>query len=223
MFVLLRFEESLPAGDPLATQPARLLRNWRDVLGHPGFRAWAALLCAGWGALFFVVAGSPFVYLGLFGVSRIGFGAILAASAAAYTAGTLGCRLLLRRRGLRATALPGAVCMLAGGLGLLAAAAADATSPWALVLAQWVVAFGYGIVQPCAQVGTVAPFPARAGTAASLSGFSMMAVAFAVGITLAATPPTSALPMAMGVALGCMLATAVALTLVRRDGDPPPC
>jgi len=220
LFVALKFDESLPVGDPSATHPARLLRNWRELLAHPAFRAWTALLCAGWGGVFSVLAGSAFVYIDLLGMSRVGYGAVLSASAASYIAGTMACRRLLGRHGLHATVRRGAACALVGGLAMAALAWADVRAAWAVALPQWLFAFSYGVVQPCAQAGVVGPFPERAGTAASLSGFAMMAVAFVVGIVLGRAGATTALPMALGVGAAGVLVMAVALALVPRIGEP---
>ena len=218
-FIALKFEESLLLLDPQATRPARLLHNWGQVLGHPTFRAWAALLCCTWGGLFFMLAGSSFVFINMLGTSRAAYGLILATSSVAYIAGTLLCRRLLLKHGLRGTVRRGAWLSLAGGLGMAALSLAGVQTVWAIMLPQWLFAMGHGIHQPCGQVGVVGPFPEKAGTAASLSGFAMMVTAFAVGLWLGRTLDHSVLPLTLGIG-GCSVAVAlVAWTLVQRDGE----
>lgn len=219
-FIAFNFEETLPLRNPRATEPAELLRNWGTVLAHPTFRAWALLLCCTWGGLFFMLAGSSFVFINMRGISRIEYGLILASSSLAYIVGTLICRRLLLRHGLRGAARRGACFSLGGGLGIAGLSLAGVDTVWAFALPQLLYAAGHGIHQPCAQAGVVGPFPDKAGTAASLSGFAMMATAFAIGLFLGHTLDHSALPVTLGVGLFSILLAAVAWTLVRRDGDP---
>ncbi|MDE2626905.1 MAG: Bcr/CflA family efflux MFS transporter [Burkholderiales bacterium] len=219
-FVAFKFDESLAQRDPLATRPAQLLRNWREVLAHPAFRAWTALLCCTWGGLFFLLAGSSFVFINVLGTSRLAYGAILSTSSLAYVAGTLLCRRLLLRHGLRGTVKRGAWFSLAGGVSMAALSLAGVQTVWAIMLPQWLFAVGHGIHQPCGQVGVVGPFPDKAGTAASLSGFAMMATAFGVGLWLGHTLDHSTLPLALGVGGFGVAVAAVAWTRVQRDGEP---
>ncbi len=219
-FIACKFEETLPRRNAHATEPAELLRNWSVVLGHPTFRAWALLLCCTWGGLFFVLAGSSFVFINMRGTSRIGYGLILASCSLAYIVGTLICRKLLLTHGLRGSAKRGACFSLGGGLGMAGLSLAGVDTVWALVLPQLLYAVGHGVLQPCAQAGVVGPFPDKAGTAASLSGFAMMLTAFAIGLFLGHTLDHSALPVTLGVGAFSVVLAVVAWTLVQRDGDP---
>ncbi len=90
----------------------------------------------------------------------------------------------------------------------------------AILLPQGLYALGHGIHQPCGQAGAIGPFPAKAGTAASLSGFAMMLSAFGVGLWLGHTLDRSVLPLTLCVGAFSVLLATVAWTLVQRDGDP---
>ena len=219
-FIALRFEETVPQRNPQATELRAVLANWRLVLAHPTFRAWTALTCCSWGGLFCLLAGSSFVFINMLGTSRLGYGAILASSAVAYIAGTWLCRRLLPRHGLRGTVQRGAWFSLVGGLSMAALSLAGIETVWAIVLPQWLFALGHGVMQPCGQSGSVGPFPRQAGTAASLSGFAMMLVAFVVGQVIGHTLTHSVLPLTLGVGGFGVLVAVFAWTLVQRDGDP---
>jgi DHA1 family bicyclomycin/chloramphenicol resistance-like MFS transporter len=91
---------------------------------------------------------------------------------------------------------------------------------WAILLPQWVFALGHGIHQPCGQAGAVGPFPEKAGTAASLSGFYMMVVAFIVGLTLGRTMNGTVYPMTLAIGAFGVLISITAWTLVQRHGEP---
>ena len=219
-FIALRFVETIPRRNPQATRLGPLLHNWGVVLRHPTFRAWVALLCCTYGGLFFLLAGSSFVFIDVLGTSRLAYGAILATNSMAYIAGTWLCRRLLLRHGLRGAVKRGAWFSLAGGLSMAALSLTGVESVWAIMLPQWLFAIGHGVHQPCGQVGAIGPFPDKAGTAASLSGFAMMLTAFGVGQWLGHTLGHSVLPMTLGIGLFSIVLATVAWTLIQRDGEP---
>lgn len=219
-----RYVETVPRRQPDATRLSPLLRNWRAVIEHPTFRAWTLLLCASYGGLFAMLASSSFVFINVLGASRATYGLLMGSFSLAYIGGTLLCRRLLPRIGLRRAVRIGSAASLAGGLSMAALSLADAHlhgwGVWSLVLPQWLYAIGHGINQPCAQAGAVGPFPDKAGTAASLSGFLMMVVAFAVGLAVGHLPATTVFPMSLGVGVGGLAVAAIGWTLVQRHGEP---
>jgi len=219
-FIALRFDETLVRRNPQALEPARLLGNWAAVLRHPTFRAYTALLCSTYGGLFVLLAGSSFVFINLLGTSRIVYGLILATSSLAYVCGTVLCRRLLQRHSLPGAVKRGALLSLAGGVAMAALSLAGVQSVWAIMVPQLLFAIGHGIHQPCGQAGAVGPFPDKAGTAASLSGFSMMLVAFVIGLALGHAPGHTVYPVTLGVGASSIVLALVAWTLVQRHGDP---
>ncbi len=219
-FIALRFEETLVRRDPRATQLVPLLNNWRSVLRHPSFRAWTALLCCTYGGLFTILASSSFVFIDVLGLSHLAYGGVLAVNSLAYIVGTVLCRRLLLRHGLRGAVKRAALFSLAGGLGMAGLSLAGVHSVWAIMGPMVLFAIGHGVNQPCGQAGAVGPFPEKAGTAASMSGFLMMLTAFSAGLVLGHSINGTVFPLTLGVGFfGVALAT-VAWTLVQRDGDP---
>lgn len=219
--VAWRYEETVPARNPRATQLGPLAANWVAVLHHPGFRAWTLLSGFAYGALFFLLAGSSFVYIGVLGVSKIGTGLIMLSNSFAYIVGTFWCRRLLARHGLRGAVRRGAAFTLASAVAMAALALAGVHAAWAVMIPSWLFCIGHGVHQPCGQAGAVGPFPEKAGTAASLSGFWMMAVAFAVGLFLGQSAGDSVYPMTLGFATLAAALCIVAWTLVQRHGESP--
>lgn len=221
-FVALRYAETVPAFNRDATRLGPLLANAREILAHPTFGTYALLASATYGGLFTILASTSFVFIEIVGISQIGYGSCIATFSLAYTAGTVLCRRLLARHGVRRTVAIGGAISLAGGLGALALTLAHGPALWTLVppLACYMV--GHGIHQPCAQVGSVGPFREKAGTAAALSGFLMMATAFAVGLLLGRTlAGGSALPLPVGVAFFSLVIAVTAWTGVQRHGEAP--
>jgi DHA1 family bicyclomycin/chloramphenicol resistance-like MFS transporter len=96
-------------------------------------------------------------------------------------------------------------------------------SLWALLLPQWLYAFGHGLHQPCGQAAAVGPFPHAAGAAAALAGCVLALTAFAIGLWLGrALGPAAGGGMhgvtayAAGVGFWSLVTCTVAWTLVRR-------
>jgi DHA1 family bicyclomycin/chloramphenicol resistance-like MFS transporter len=218
-FVALRFVETLPRRNPRATRIGEIARNWWLIGRHPTFVAWTAITCASWCGLFAFLSTSSFVFIDVLGVGQVAYGAILMSSSFFYTAGTFLCRFLLRHmNAARAVAIGGAFS-LAGGVSIIAVALAGVHSVAAFLPPIWLFTIGHGIHQPCGQAGVTSPFPDKAGTAASLSGFAMMASAFAAGIVLGRGMNGTVYPLAFGVGSFGVLTAIVAWTLVRAHGD----
>ncbi len=225
--VLWRFEESLRQPNPQALRPAVLLRTWGVILRHPTFWAWALLLSASYAGLFTFLASSSFVFINALGLSKTEYGLLMFSMSAVYIVGTVLCRRLIVRLGLRRTvAVAGALTLCGGSLiGVLGWLGWH--SVWAIMLPYYLFILAHGMHQPCGQSGAVGPFPHAAGTASALSGFLMMMVAFAMGTYLAAQMPTgtegaSVRPLTDGLWFWSVLIAAVAWTLVQRFGDPAP-
>ena len=217
--IALRFEESVPVRNPDATRLAPLARNALAIARHPSFQAFTLLASATYGGLFVMLASSSFVFIEVLGASRAWYGLCVASCSLAYIAGTVLCRRLLARRGLRAAVAIGGGFSLAGGLSMAALSLAGVHAIWAIVVPQWVYAIGHGIHQPCAQAGAIGPFPEKAGTAAALSGFVMMATAFAISLALGHGMNGTVYPLTLGVGAFGIVVAATAWTLVQRHGE----
>jgi DHA1 family bicyclomycin/chloramphenicol resistance-like MFS transporter len=218
--IAVLLHETVPAKNIDATRPSHLVRNWTTVLADPTFRAWAALSACTFGGLYCMLAGSSFVFIDVLGVGRAAFGAILGSFSLAYIGGTMLCRRLLVGHGLRRTVAIGAWFSLAGGTSMAALSLAGVHSVWAILVPQYLYAIGHGIHQPCSQSGAVGPFPDKAGTAASLSGFAMTLTALVAGLWLGRTLDGTVYPLTLSIFAFSALVALVAWTLVRRDGEP---
>ncbi|MFN7727357.1 MAG: Bcr/CflA family drug resistance efflux transporter, partial [Rubrivivax sp.] len=162
-----------------------------------------------------------FVYIGILGLSPSAYGLAMATGSGSYLLGTLVCRRWIAQHGMAGTVARGAGFTLASGLLLAGLALAGVHSLWAVLLPQWLYAFGHGMHQPCGQTGAVGPFPRHAGAASALAGLVLALVAFGVGRWLGAALNDSLLPYALCIALFSVLTATVAWTLVRRLPAPP--
>jgi MFS transporter, DHA1 family, multidrug resistance protein len=106
--VALRFQETLKSRNPLALQPAVLLRTWGTILSNSTFWAYALLGAAAYGVLFTFLASSAFVFVKVLGLSKTQYGFVLTGMSMTYIAGTFMCRRLLVRYGVQRTVWLGA-------------------------------------------------------------------------------------------------------------------
>ena len=131
-----------------------------------------------------------------------------------FGAGTLMAAKLVGRIGIDRTIVYGGFALASGGLAMVAAVAMDLHSPLALAAPMALYLCGLGLAMPQAMAGALMPFPEQAGAASSLLGFMQQAVASAVGIVVGQTLGTSALSLAVIIAV--MGSLALALALVKR-------
>jgi DHA1 family bicyclomycin/chloramphenicol resistance-like MFS transporter len=212
-------DETARTRNPRALHLRPLAASLVHIAGNPSFRAFTLLVTASYTAVFIMLASSSFVFIGVLGTSRVAYGACVASCSVAYIIGTVVCRHLLHHRGLKpAVALAGALS-LTGGAAIVVLSLAGVRSVWALLVPLWIIGVGHGIHNPCGQAAALGPFPDRAGTAAALSGFVMMASAFLAATVLRHVPMDSVYPLTLGVGLFTTLVAITAWTLVQRHGD----
>ena len=218
--VALRFEETLARPNPQALQGAVLLRTWWRIVRNPTFLAYSALATSSYGGLFTFLAASSFVVIQVLGLSKTQYGLVMFSMSLAYIAGTMLCRRLLVRFGLRHAVALAAVLTVTGGtlMGLLAMA--GVRSAWAIMLPFYLFMLGHGVHQPCSQSGAVGPFPQAAGAASALNGFVMMLAAFAMGGWLGTHMDGTVFPLAYGMWFWSVLIAVSAWTLVQKYGEP---
>ena len=216
--VVLRFEETLQQKNPQALQLGTLAATWRQILGHPTFRAFSALTAASYGGLFTFLATSSFVFTGVLGLSKMQYGSVMFVNSAAYIAGTFLCRHWLPRFGVRRAVAFAGVLSLCGGTLMAVLSLSGWISIWSILLPQLIFMVGHGIHQPCGQSGAVGPFPQAAGAASAMNGILMMVCAFAMGGWLGGHMDGTALPLTLGMWFWSALIALSAWTLVQKHG-----
>ncbi|NEX60836.1 multidrug effflux MFS transporter [Noviherbaspirillum galbum] len=204
--------------DRRATEISGLMANYRLVLGSRDFWAHALPGALSYGAIFSFISGSSVVLIKVLQVPTEIFGYCFSFGVSGYMGGTLLCRRLLPRIGMRRAFKLGSGLALATGALFLALAAAG-VAHWALVLAAMFLTMGaHGINFPVAQSGAVTPFPQQAGTAAGVMGALYMAIAFLVGTVVGATHNGTLYPLAL---ISCTLGMLIFLAVRLIPGTEP--
>lgn len=218
--IALRMQETAPAADPLALQPARMARNWLAIVRNPTFLAFSALSATSYGGLFTFLASSSFIFIKVLGLTKTQYGFVMFSISVVYVLSTMLCRRLLPRFGVRRTVAIAGALTLSGGTLMAALAYAGVRHPLALVGPFYLFMMAHGVHQPCSQSGAVGPFPQAAGTASAINGFVMMLLAFAMGGWLGSHMDGTIFPMVNGILFWCVLISLTAWTLVRKYGEP---
>jgi DHA1 family bicyclomycin/chloramphenicol resistance-like MFS transporter len=219
-WLLWRLPETATQRQQAVLRPAALARQAWAVLRHRGFQAWALLVGCTYGTLFVFLSSVGLSLVQVLGLPPGLAGLAMATNSLVYIAGTVLCRHWLPRYGMAGSVVRASVFSLGGAVLMLATALTGWHSVWAVLLPQWLFVLGHGVHQPCGQAGAVAAFPRAAGLAAALAGCVLALLAFAVGAWLGPAMDGTLRPPALAGALLAACTAAVALTLVRRHGEP---
>lgn len=158
---------------------------WRDARFRP-----PALVAAGaMGGLFAFGAGSPTLYISVFGLSPLAYALYPLIAVLGVLVGGGAARMLMKRGSPRRALVVGVALMLVGGVGMAALGPFGLFGKHAVNVTMLVFVLGLGFALPAAFAEALAPFRDRAGTAASLAG----AIQIAGGAVAAAA--ASGLPM----------------------------
>lgn len=211
-----RLGETAPVLDRRALDPAALARAYGGLLAHRWFLGHAAVATASYSGLFCFISGSSHVIQRGLGLSPEAYGVVFASAVGGYLAGSLIVRRLSGRVTGRAMMRRGSLwCLACGWAGPVAHTLAGpslATVAGPLILYM----VGFAVVQPNAQAGAIAPFPAMAGRASALLGCLQWSIAAAAGLLLGSLLDEEGLAMAVGIAL-CGTAAAAAVGLLPRE------
>jgi MFS transporter, DHA1 family, multidrug resistance protein len=201
LVTLTMLKETLRDPDPLATNPFRIIGNFKRMLVHPQYLGCALAGAFAFCGLFAFISGSPFVLIGIFGVAEQNFGYYFAGPVVGYIIGTQSAAWLIRSHTIGdILGIGGAIVALSGVLEV-ALAVWGYDTPVAVVAPVAVFMIGVGLILPQAIAGALAPFPDAAGTAASLFGFIQMAMGAAVGAAVGGFHDGTQMPMVIAICL----------------------
>ncbi len=212
--VSLGLPESLPAHVP--RQPlSGALRQYLRLLGDRVFLGHALTGGIAIAGMFAYIAGSPFVFIKLYGVPAEHYGWLFGTNAAGFILCAQVNARLLAKRG-PAFLLARAVWLyLAAGLVLLGVALLRPTQLWPLLVPLFVCIASLGCIIPNASACAMNGQGARAGSASALMGSLQFSVAAGAAALVGVLHDGSAVPMALVISLCGVLVVNVAM-LTRR-------
>lgn len=207
--VALRLPESIRAKSDQPISFLSILKGFRILLGHAGYRVYVALSMLAYGGLFAFISGSSFVLQGLYGLDELTYAFSFAFVVMGFITGTTLAQRLVGPRGLDGTIRFGVMALALGGILMLVLVASGVPSSLAITGPMAVYGIGVGLTMPQSMASALMPFPARAGTASSLLGICQMTFAAVLGILLGQGLGASALPLPIAIATTGVLAFAV--------------
>lgn len=212
--VALWLPESLP--DHVPRQPlSGALRQYGRLLTDSVFLGHALTGGVAIAGMFAYIAGSPFVFIKLYGVPAEHFGWLFGTNAAGFIlVAQVNARLLSRRGPAFLLARAVWVYWIAG-LGLLAVSAFQPERLWPLLIPLFICIASLGCILPNASACAMNGQGARAGSASAMLGCLQFSVAAGAAALVAALHDGTAVPMAMVISLCGVLVVGAAM-LTRR-------
>ncbi len=212
--VAVGLPESMPANQPrqplsgALSQYGRLLKD-RIFIGHA---LTGGITLAG---MFAYIAGSPFVFIKLYGVPAEHYGWLFGTNAAGFILAAQVNARLLAKRGPAFLLSRTIWIYLAAGLTLLAVSSLHTQALWPLLIPLFVCIASLGGIVPNASACAMNGQGARAGSASALLGCLQFSVAAAASALVGVLHDGTALPMAIVISL-CGLAAVTVVVMTRR-------
>ena len=208
--VALGLPESLP--DYVPRQPlSGALRQYGRLFGDRVFLGHALTGGIAVAGMFSYIAGSPFVFIKLYGVPAEHFGWLFGTNAAGFIlVAQVNARLLAKRGPAFLLARAVWVYLLAG-VTLLAVSAMHTEALWPLLIPLFVCIASLGCILPNASACAMNGQGARAGSASALMGCLQFSVASGAASLVGILHDGSAMPMAMVISLCGLLVVSVAM------------
>ncbi|MNM12368.1 Bicyclomycin resistance protein [compost metagenome] len=218
--VSLGLPESLPEHIP--RQPlSGALRQYLRLLADRVFVGHALTGGIAIAGMFAYIAGSPFVFIKLYGVPAEHYGWLFGTNAAGFILVAQVNARLLAKRG-PAFLLARAVWLyLVAGLALLGVAALRPTQLWPLLVPLFVCISSLGCIIPNASACAMSGQGARAGSASALMGCLQFSVAAGAAALVGLLHDGSAVPMALVISLCGALVVSVVLLTRRLQAKAP--
>ena len=177
-FVLVAIKQVIPetkGSDPsISLRPKNVMLGYLEVFKERQFVIYVLAGAAGSGGLFSYIAGSPFVYIDLFGFTATQFGWIFGVNALAIVVGNQVNRLLLRKYD-SAQILPVVTALQsAAGILLLIGSIMGFLPKMAFLCLMVLFLFCFGLINPNTAALVLQPFSKNVGSASAMMGSTLM-------------------------------------------------
>ncbi|MCG2616754.1 multidrug effflux MFS transporter [Terrimonas sp. NA20] len=202
--------------DPnLSLKPKPIITGFMNVLKVPQFYTYTLTGAFAFSGLFAYVAGSPLVFMEVFGVNDKVYGWIFAGLSVGFIGSSQVNTLLLRRFtseqivkvSLPAQAIVGILFLTGSVLGVLGF--------WGTIVMIFLFLSCLGMTNPNAAALTLAPFSKNAGTASSLFGALQLGIGALISTSVSLFDSLSAVPLAAVMCITAVIAYLVFLISTR--------
>ena len=212
--------ESLPPDRRTRHNPMEMAASYGELLIHRRFLGYS--LCGSFlfAAMFAYISSTPFVFIGLYGVTEEQYGFLFAAHVAVMAVGAYINSRIVERFGLDPIIRWGVVWAAAMGFVVLFFAATGIGGIAGLLVPFALMMFAVPLVSANAVAGAMGEFPHVAGTAAALNGMLSFALGSIGSAVVGYLYNDTALPMGAGICVFGVASLLVYVFVLR--GAPPP-
>ncbi len=216
--VILVLAESLPLERRTGHNPIEMMVSYGELLVHRRFLGYS--LCGSFlfAAMFVYISSTPFVFIGLYGVTEEHYGFLFAIHVAVMMAGAFINSRIVERFGIDRIIRVGVVWAAIMGLVVLFFAATGIGGVPSLLIPFAMMMLALPFVAANGVAGAMGDFPHVAGTAAALNGMLTFAFGAIGSAVVAAFYDDTALAMGAGIS-GFGLAAALGYFLVLRPSE----
>ncbi|WP_299730612.1 Bcr/CflA family multidrug efflux MFS transporter [uncultured Endozoicomonas sp.] len=217
VLAVFRIKETLKEEDRLVVPPVQLALNYANILRNR--EAMGCILCHSlfFGGMFAFIAGSPFIYIELYGVQPDQYGLLFAINILAMSVTNMVNIRLVEKYKLYAILRNGSLLASVAALVLLFNAATGFGGIAGLMIPIAIYISCIGFTGPNSNALALSHFPKSAGSANALAGALRFIVAGIASALVGVLHNGTAIPMA-AVMAGCGLLSVAALALTRHEG-----
>ena len=220
--VVLVLPETLPPARRNPQAVRRAFHTYGQLLRDRAFVGYALTSGLVLGAMFAYIAGSPFVFTQLYGLSTQQYGLLFGLNASGLITASQLNNWLLQRYSFQQILRGVTLAALLAGLALLGLAGTGWGGLWGLEVPLFVVVSCVGFASPNATAGALQPHAAHAGSAASLLGTLSYGCGTLAALATSALADGTTRPMALVVAACGALACGLYHWLVGAAPAPAP-
>lgn len=195
--VLLRLDETHAQEKRVAFGMRSYLRAYLEVLSNRVALAHTLSGAFAFAAMFVYIAGTPFVFIEIYGVAPEHYGYFFGVNAIGMMAATYLNSRVVERYSIETVLRVSYLLSCLAGMAILVCALAEVPSVWMIFAPIFVILTLMGSISVNSIVMIMKPFPALAGTASSVCGASRFLFGSVAGVLLSYISDGSALPMAL--------------------------
>ncbi|PZR24382.1 MAG: Bcr/CflA family drug resistance efflux transporter [Citrobacter freundii] len=213
--VIFVLPDSYQPDPALSLKPRPIINGFMNVLKVPQFYTYTLTGAFAFSGLFAYVAGSPLVFMEVFGVNDKVYGWIFAGLSVGFIGSSQVNSVLLRyftseqivKVSLPAQAIVGALFLAGSVLGILGF--------WGTIIMIFLFLCCLGMTNPNAAALTLAPFSKNAGTASSLFGALQLGIGALISTSVSWFDSLSVVPLASVMCITAVIAYAIFLISMR--------
>lgn len=206
LFILAAMYLWLPEGNPpnteLSLMPKPIMKEYLSVVKVPKFYTFAFTGALAASGLYSYIAGSPYLFMEVYGVSEKQYGWIFAIIAVGLIIASQINNLMLRRFSSERIIYVTLICQVSTGVLLFVLSYLDLLNLYTTIALIWIYLATQGFVFPNTSALALSPFSKNAGTASALMGAVQLGIGALATALVSALSNNTALPMT-GVMLLC--------------------